>query len=121
MYALVDRACHGDEEAREQVLASPAVPEALKDSIRSADQRSAAEKEQALVMVKAGLHQQATELASQITRGIRVAFSNDITGMFSTAVWIAMIGLLISCFIPVLTLRSQNVRATPDEEEAVSA
>lgn len=121
MYALVDRAYHGDQEAQQQVLANPAVPQALKDSIRTAEQRSPAEVEQTLAAVKAGFHQQAVELASQISRGIRVAFSNAITGMFSTALWIVIIGLVISCFIPVLTLRSQNVRTEPEDGEAASA
>lgn len=118
LYVLVDHAYHGDEEARQQVMAMPFLPEQLKQSLAHAAERSPAQIDQSLAMIKVVMREQADEFSRKITRGIKVAFSNSITGMFSTALWIVVLGLVISCFIPVLTLRTQNVRMPVETEEA---
>jgi hypothetical protein len=42
-----------------------------------------------------------------IETGIRLAFSNSITGMFSASLWILLVGFLLSLFIPVLPLHRE--------------
>jgi len=53
--------------------------------------------------------QQAVTMATEFYRVIKVALSESITSMFSMALSIVILGLIIICFIPVLTLRSGHV------------
>ncbi len=42
----------------------------------------------------------------RLTMGIRQAFSNAITAMFTTSLWIILLGLMITLFIPVIPLQA---------------
>ncbi|MDO8910003.1 MAG: MDR family MFS transporter [Pseudohongiella sp.] len=42
-----------------------------------------------------------------LTTGIKLAFSNAITAMFSASLWIILLGFLITIFIPVIPLGSE--------------
>jgi MFS family permease len=46
-------------------------------------------------------------IPTAIETGIRLAFSNAITGMFSASLWILLLGFLLSLFIPVLPLHRE--------------
>lgn len=109
LFKVVSAAYQGDAGAREQVMANPMLPDSLKNSLTRADQMSPEQVQSALTTLDAVFKQQAMSLAAEVNRGIKVAFSDSITGMFSVALWIVILGLVISCFIPVLTLRSGQV------------
>jgi len=49
----------------------------------------------------------ADALPAALETGIRLAFSNAITGMFSASLWILLVGFLLSLFIPVLPLHRE--------------
>ncbi|MGQ9426564.1 MDR family MFS transporter [Gilvimarinus sp. F26214L] len=123
-YGVVDRAYHGDEGARQEILDNPALPEQLKEAVASAAQASPEQVEQNLALLHVALKEQAAAFSHRFGRGIKVAFSNAITNMFATALWIVIIGTLISCFIPVFPLRSQAARpaarATDSQEEVLA-
>lgn len=111
LFKVVSAAYQGDAEARDQVMANPMLPEPLKSSVARADQMSQEQVQAALTALDAVFKQQAVTMATEVNRGIKVAFSESITSMFSVALWIVILGLIISCFIPVLTLRSGQVPA----------
>lgn len=106
LFDLVSAAYKGDLAARDEVMANTALPDLLKNSLASADQMSAEEVQAVLTQLDVVFTQQAANVANEVTQGIKLAFSESITGMFTVALWIVILGLLISCFIPVLTLRS---------------
>lgn len=116
IYAVLDKAYHGDVEAKQAIEDNALIPDMLKQSVRNTEQRSEAEIQQSLAFIKQNLDQQADQFSQKMSRGIKVAFSNSITGMYSTALWIVMLGFVVSCFIPVLTLHSRNVSVPPPQQ-----
>jgi nitrate reductase gamma subunit len=57
---------------------------------------------------------------TSIETGIRLAFSNAITGMFSTSLWIILIGFVMSLFIPVISLQREMPKAAAKAASAES-
>jgi hypothetical protein len=49
-------------------------------------------------------------LVSRVQQGLKLAFSNAITGMFSASLWIVILGMIITLFIPVIPLRGPAVK-----------
>jgi len=49
-------------------------------------------------------------LVTRVQQGLKLAFSNAITGMFSASLWIVMLGMMITLFIPVIPLRDPAVK-----------
>ena len=49
-------------------------------------------------------------LVARVQQGLKLAFSNAITGMFSASLWIVMAGMLITLFIPVIPLRDHTAK-----------
>lgn len=49
-------------------------------------------------------------LVSRVQQGLKQAFSNAITGMFSASLWIVILGMIITLFIPVIPLRGPSVK-----------
>lgn len=54
-------------------------------------------------------------LVSRVQQGLKVAFANAITGMFSASLWIIILGLLVTLFIPVIPLRDHSHSAKDEE------
>ena len=54
----------------------------------------------------------------RLTTGIRLAFSNAITAMFTTSLWIILLGLIITLFIPVIPLHTPSHKASTAEKPA---
>lgn len=54
-------------------------------------------------------------LVSRVQQGLKVAFANAITGMFSASLWIVILGLLFTLFIPVIPLRDHSHSARDEE------
>ncbi len=115
-YLEIDQAFHGDAKAKQNVLDNALIPEPLKQSLRNADKQSAEQIDSTLALIKSGLDQQVTTTTETMMRGFKVAFSNSITGMFSTALGILILGFLLSCFIPVIPLHSQSPSNKRDDE-----
>ncbi|HEY6642213.1 MDR family MFS transporter [Povalibacter sp.] len=63
---------------------------------------------QALATVRTAVAAYSTTLVAQIRDGTKEAFSLSITDMFSRALWIVVLGVLIMAFIPELPLRSRH-------------
>lgn len=58
-------------------------------------------------------------LVERVQQGLKLAFSNAITGMFSASLWIVMLGMIITLFIPVIPLRDHTAKSeTPLAEGA---
>lgn len=53
-------------------------------------------------------------LVARVQQGLKVAFSNAITGMFSTSLWIVILGMLVTLFIPVIPLRDHTAKPAPN-------
>lgn len=87
-----------------QAQAAAMNPEALRASIKMAQTQSA---ELAAVDTET--------LVTRVHQGLKIAFSNAITGMFSASLWIVMLGLLFTLFIPVISLRDHH---TPVPEKS---
>lgn len=49
-------------------------------------------------------------LVARVQQGLKLAFSNAITGMFSASLWIVMLGMMVTLFIPVIPLRDHTAR-----------
>lgn len=58
-------------------------------------------------------------LVTRVQQGLKLAFSNAITGMFSASLWIVMLGMMITLFIPVIPLRDHTAR--PESRSADGA
>ncbi|GFZ79571.1 hypothetical protein GCM10011403_23300 [Pseudohongiella nitratireducens] len=56
-------------------------------------------------------------LVSRVQQGLKVAFANAITGMFSASLWIIILGLLVTLFIPVIPLRDHSHTGKAEEQE----
>ncbi len=67
-------------------------------------------------MMATGVEQAVTRIES----GIKLAFSNAITGMFSTSLWIILIGFVMSLFIPVISLHREMPKAVAKEASVES-
>ncbi|WP_019586526.1 DHA2 family efflux MFS transporter permease subunit [Deinococcus apachensis] len=76
---------------------------------------------QALAQIRTTLDQQATKLAAQVTSGMKQGFTAAVTSMFSTSIFIILIGFIITLFIPALPLRqARPVAPSPEEEPTPS-
>ncbi|GAB1256474.1 MDR family MFS transporter [Aurantivibrio plasticivorans] len=105
-YVVIDKAFHGDQEAIASVNNNALVPPILKQLVAQGQGKPEAELEKTLTNVKTMLAGQAKQTADNMERGLKVAFSNSITSMFSAALWIVLAAFLITCFIPVISLRA---------------
>lgn len=108
-YALFERAYHGDKEAIDAVTANPAVPEGMKTKLRSGD---FGDPERTLKGIRQALDKRGEQIAADVERGVKVAFSDSITAMFADIWPIVVLGIAIVFFLPEVPLRS---RAKTDE------
>lgn len=125
--ADIERAFNGDDEAKQKILRNPAIPGPLKLMLRESTAVDMTSERKAGVVAgfRSLFQQQVDRVAAQMQQGIKVAFSNSITGMYKMALWIVVLGFLVSCFIPVITLhsrvnpppKSEDTSAFPEEKQ----
>jgi len=108
----VKLAYSGDRTAANKLVKNPLIPEELKQPLVSylaqEDATEVPNAERYLAAYSAAIEQQITSAVSTIERGTKIAFSNSITSMFQTSLWICLLGLVITLFIPVISLGSDG-------------
>lgn len=112
MMLTLEHAYEGDEAAIAQVQNSPLLPEQMKEQLphSAADALPADVIAQRLAVIRGLASARIEQTVSSIESGIRLAFSNAITAMFMTALWIVCLGFLLSLFIPVISLHREVPR-----------
>jgi len=107
MLGTLGQAYAGDAAAIAAVQANSQVPAQIREQVLAAATQplAAAEIEQRLNTLRSLLAGQVDALVTRIESGVRLAFSNAITGMFSTSLWIILLGFLLSLCIPVISLQ----------------
>jgi len=129
----------GDMEALSRVLDSSQLPEAAQVGLRlqarfatrspeateaflgqlrtQFDQRAQTLGQQAteaaLADIRAQLQRQADEVTAQVTRTVRVAFTEAITRIYFYVIFIVAAGIVVTLFVPELELRTTNAPPTP--------
>jgi MFS family permease len=116
MLGTLGRAYAGDAEAIAAVQANTQVPAQIREQVLAA-----AEIEQRLTTLRNLLNGQVETLVTRIESGVRLAFSNAITAMFSASLWIILLGFVMSLFIPVISLQRPEPGAVATEEGAGAA
>ena len=104
----------GDGEAAARIQASTLVPQQIKDQLPAPGSAlPAAQIEQRLGGLRSLLEPRMQEMVAATETGIRQAFSNALTAMFATSLWIVLVGFLISLFIPVVSLARADGPGAP--------
>ncbi|WP_288479748.1 MDR family MFS transporter [uncultured Deinococcus sp.] len=93
-------------------LATPAAAQATAAQVRqgllaSAPQVAAQATTQALAQVRRTLDTQAKQLAAQVGSGMKQGFTAAVRHMIATSIWIILVGLILTAFLPVVPLRQQ--------------
>jgi EmrB/QacA subfamily drug resistance transporter len=115
LLAEIESAYHGDDAARRSILNNPILPADFKQGFSDRESLALlneAQIQQRLSTIRLFMATQVDRLAERMSEGIKLAFSNSITGMYKMALWIVVLGFLISCFVPVIPLHSR-VSPTP--------
>jgi len=110
----------GDELALQSVQANPMIPDQLKEqvAVSSATPMSQSQVEERVSFVRELIAGSMDETIATIETGIRLAFSNAVTAMFSASLWIILLGFFVTLFIPVIPLN----REIPEiKEETLAA
>jgi EmrB/QacA subfamily drug resistance transporter len=118
---LLTRALRDADPAAIQALAaSPQTPDRLRELLPTVAELPAQAREQALAGALAALDDaqaqalaQGRELAAQIDRAVKLAFTDSITAIYRYAIGLALIGLMLSFFVPELPLRTGHQPAPP--------
>ena len=93
-----------DPNARQDILADAAVPEAVKDSVR-ASSGPGASTPQLLSALKNQLAVRATATATRLEAGMKESFAAAITYLNRFGFWIVAVALVLTFFIPAIPLR----------------
>jgi EmrB/QacA subfamily drug resistance transporter len=114
-YQVIERAYRGDAAAAADVIRNPRVPDIIKQRVQTAAERAApsgvveqAAADQDLARIKQALTAYTDQLTKEFERGIKEGFSSAIVSMLHGALWIVVLGLVITCFVPVLPLRGRD-------------
>ena len=109
MLVTLERGYAGDPAAIAIVRDNPLLPAQLKEQMPATPEAalSAAEIAKRMATVRTMMASGLDQAVASIETGIRLAFSNAITGMFSTSLWIILIGFVMSLFIPVISLQRE--------------
>jgi EmrB/QacA subfamily drug resistance transporter len=120
MLVTLERGYAGDPAAIASVRDNPLLPVQLKEQMPATPEAAlpAAEIAQRMATIRTMMASGLEQAVTSIETGIRLAFSNAITGMFSTSLWIILIGFVMSLFIPVISLQREMPQAAA---KAVSA
>ena len=112
----VEAAFAGDRNAATELINNPLLPDELKAPLAVyLDNQNAREipgAQRYLTAYRAGLETQVQAAVTTIRQGTRMAFSNAITSMFYASLWICLLGLLITVFIPVISLGTHEERSS---------
>ena len=122
VFAKIEATYHGDAEARQTLIDNPALPAILKNSLPDKTTLAAMTPEQVdqrLATLRKAFDGQVDQFTERMSRGMKVAFSNSITGMYGMALTLVIVGFLISCFIPVLPLHSHAPMQPSKKNDAV--
>jgi MFS family permease len=108
----VEHAFAGDRIAAAELVNNPLVADELKaplaNYLSSTNTNEVADAERYLTAYRAGVEAQVQAAVTTIQLGTRTAFSNAIAAMFDASLWICLLGLLITLFIPVISLGSHG-------------
>ncbi|MEI7769949.1 MAG: MDR family MFS transporter [Chloroflexales bacterium] len=113
---LLTRALRAADPAAIQALgADPQTPAQLKELLASVGALPAAAREQALAKVLAGLDDaqakavaQGKDLGAQISQAVKISFTDSITAIYRYAIGLALIALVLACFLPEIPLRKSH-------------
>lgn len=113
----VEEAFAGDRKAARDLVNNPLLPDELKAPLAvyldNPNARDIPGAQRYLTAYRAGLETQVQAAVTTIRQGTRMAFSNAITSMFYASLWICLLGLLITVFIPVISLGTHEARRAP--------
>lgn len=113
-----------DPAAIQALLADPQTPGQLKELLPTVGAMAAPAREQILARALAALDtaqaqalEQGRQLGAEISQALKSAFTDSITAIYRYAIWLAVLGLLLACFLPELPLRqSQHHDPAPPVE-----
>ncbi|MDP1931680.1 MAG: MFS transporter, partial [Gammaproteobacteria bacterium] len=119
MLATLEQGYAGDVAAITRVQENPLLPAQLKEQMPTSPEAALSEADiaQRMTVIRGLLIARVDETVSTIESGIRLAFSNAITAMFTTSLWIIMLGFVLSLFIPLIPLQ----QSVPKETEPTAA
>jgi len=113
---LVEQAFAGERPAAAELVANPLLTPELKaplaDYLAQEDATEVPNAERYLTAYKTALEEQVEATVTTIERGTRTAFSNSITSMFTASLWICLLGLIITLFIPANAITQQEQKHT---------
>lgn len=118
MISTIEHAYQGDEAAIAQLQQSPLVPNQIKEQLphSAVDALPAAEIAQRIGFIRGLFAGRVDETVASVETGIKLAFSNAITSMFRTSLWIICLGFLFSLAIPVISLNREVKPAKAADE-----
>ena len=121
--STLELAYGGDEAAIAQLQQSALVPDQIKEQLprSAADALPAEQIQQRVGVIRSLFASRIDETVASVETGVKLAFSNAITAMFSTSLWILLLGFLFSLAIPVISLSREVEPATPEADAKVSA
>ncbi len=119
MLHTLEDAYAGDEAAIARVQANPMVPADMKEQLphNASEALPAATIAQRIALIRSLMTARIDQTVASVESGIRLAFSNAITAMFATSLWIVCLGFLISLFIPVISLHREAAPAPAPSAE----
>ena len=123
MVSTLEQAYGGDEAAIAQLQQSALVPDQIKEQLprSAADALPASQVQQRVGVIRGLFVSRVDETVASVETGVKLAFSNAITSMFSTSLWILVLGFLFSLAIPVISLSREVETTKPELEAEVSA
>lgn len=123
LVSTIEQAYGGDETAIAQLQQSALVPDQIKEQLprSAADALPAAQIQQRVGVIRGLFASRIDETVASVETGVKLAFSNAITSMFSTSLWILVLGFLFSLAIPVISLSREVETAKPEADAEVSA
>ena len=107
---LLSQAAGGDAAARSQLLESPTTPPAIQAALQenALNADSLPQINAQLDQAEQGALAQGDELADTIDTAVKTAFTSSITKIYTYALPMVLLGLLLACFIPEIPLRKSN-------------
>ncbi len=104
----------GDQQAFAQLNANPQLPQEVKTQFQRLPALANAPKaaqDRALGAIRTQLDTQADETVTQVTRTVKVAFTDAITNIYFYAAILVVLGWLTTLFVPEVKLRTTNAPA----------
>jgi EmrB/QacA subfamily drug resistance transporter len=107
---LLTQAAGGDAAARSQLLENPSTPPAIQAALQ-ADALNTDTLPQIIAQIdqaEQGALAQGDELAGSIDTAVKTAFTDSITKIYTYALPMVLLGLLLAFFVPEIPLRKTN-------------